>query len=66
MQTPFDLLLKDSEGSFIWLEAATDLALARARLRELASRAPGDYVLFDRAKQTVVENISSHAAATAH
>jgi len=36
MQTPFDLLRKDPEG-FIWLEAATDLELARKRLRELAS-----------------------------
>jgi hypothetical protein len=61
MQTPFDLLLKDSEGSFIWLEAAADLPLARARLRELASRVPGEYVLFDRAKQETIEKISSGA-----
>jgi hypothetical protein len=65
MQTPYDMLRKDPDGSFIWLEAATDLALARARLRDLASRVPGDYVLFDCVKQETIENISSRAAATA-
>jgi hypothetical protein len=54
MQTPFDLLLRDSDGSFIWLEAAADLPLARARLRDLASRVPGEYVLFDQIKQETI------------
>lgn len=66
MQDPYDMLRKDQDGSFIWLEAASDLAVARARLRDLASRVHGDYVLFDRTKQEVIENISSQAAATAH
>jgi len=66
MRIPYDMLRKDFDGSFIWLEAATDLALARARLRDLAARVPGDYVVFDRAKQEIIENISSLAAATAH
>lgn len=64
MQTPFDLLLKDPDGSFIWLEAASDLVFARARLHELASHVPGEYVLFDRAKQETIEKISSSAAST--
>ncbi len=64
MQTPFDLLLRDSDGSFIWLEAAVDLPLARARLRDLASRVPGEYVLFDQIKQETIEKISSRAAST--
>ena len=62
MQTPFDLLLRDSDGSFIWLEAAVDLPLARARLRDLASRVPGEHVLFDQVKQETIEKISSRAA----
>jgi hypothetical protein len=64
MQTPYDMLRKDTDGSFVWLEAATDLALARARLHDLASRAPGEYVLFDRVKQETIENITSRSAAT--
>ncbi len=58
MQTPFDLLRKDPEG-FIWLEAATDLELARKRLRELASYSPGEYVLFDHTSQQTIEKVSS-------
>jgi hypothetical protein len=59
MQTPFDLLRRDPDGSFIWLEAAADLVLARTRLRELASRAPGEYVLFDHTIQKTVEKVSN-------
>jgi hypothetical protein len=58
MQTPFDLLRKDLDG-FIWLEAATDLEVARKRLRELASYSPGEYVLFDHTSQETIEKISS-------
>ena len=59
MQTPFDLLRRDPDGSVIWLEAAPDLVRARARLRELALRTPGEYVLFDHRSQETVEKISS-------
>jgi len=62
MQVPFDLLRKDPDGTFLWLEAAADLARARARLRELAARAPGEYVLFDHSSQQTVEKISSREA----
>jgi hypothetical protein len=58
MQTPFDLLRRDPDGSFIWIEAAADLVLARTRLRELASRAPGEYVLFDHTSQKTIEKVS--------
>jgi hypothetical protein len=58
MQTPFDLLRRDPDGSFIWLEAAADLGLARTRLHELASRIPGEYVLFDHTCQRTIEKIS--------
>src|SRR4029077_10664199 len=64
MQIPFDLLLIDPDGSFIWLEAAADLPLARARLRELASRVPGEYVLFDQAKQETIDRINSRASSS--
>jgi hypothetical protein len=64
MQTPFDLLRRDPDGSFIWLEAAGDLPLARVRLRELASRVPGEYVLFDHATHATIEKITSPVAST--
>jgi hypothetical protein len=59
MQTPFDLLRRDPDGSFIWLEAVADLPHARARLRELACGAPGEYVLFDHTRQETIEKVSS-------
>lgn len=62
MRTPFDLLRRDPDGSFIWLEAAADLVDARVRLRELASRVPGEYVLFDHTSHETIEKISSHDA----
>jgi hypothetical protein len=65
MQTSFDLLRRDPDGRFIWLEAAGDLPLARVRLRELASRVPGEYVLFDHTTQVTIEKISSQTASTA-
>jgi hypothetical protein len=66
MQSSFDLLRRDPDGSFIWLEEAEDLVRARARLRELAARAPGEYVLFDHTSQETVEKISNHGASRAH
>ena len=62
MQTPFDLLRRDPDGTFIWLEAAADLPRARARLRELASRAPGEYLLFDHTSQETIEKVNSPRA----
>jgi hypothetical protein len=66
MQTAYDLLRRDSEGNFAWLEAANDLAAARIRLQELASRAPGKYVLFDQQTQQVLEEITSQAVSRSH
>ena len=62
MQTSFDLLRRDPDGSFIGLEAAADLVGARARLRELATQAPGEYSLFDHTCQETVEKITSRDA----
>jgi hypothetical protein len=66
MQASFDLLRRDPDGSFIWIEAAADLVLARRRLRELASRAPGEYVLFDQTSQETIEKVSSPNLASWH
>jgi len=39
--TPFDILRCHLDGGFIWLEAASNLADARARLKTLQASVPG-------------------------
>jgi hypothetical protein len=53
---PFDILRRHFDGSFIWLEAASDLNVARARLQKLQAHVPGDYFVFDQASQQIVAN----------
>jgi len=53
---PFDILRRHFDGSFIWLEGASDLNIARARLQTLQAHVPGDYFVFDQASQQIVAN----------
>ncbi len=57
--TPFDILRRHSDGSFIWLEAASELTHARDRLQQLYAAAPGEYFVFDQKSQQIVARISS-------
>ncbi|HUE43109.1 MAG TPA: hypothetical protein VMP12_06070 [Candidatus Sulfotelmatobacter sp.] len=56
---PYDILRRHSDGSFIWLEAASELAHARDRLQQLYAAAPGEYFVFDQKNQQIVAKISS-------
>ena len=61
--TPYlDILIRHSDGSYVWLEAAHDLESARARLRELSAANPGEYFVFDHKAQKVVANIGVRSA----
>lgn len=62
MKTPYDLLQKQDDGSFIWLEAANNLDTAKIRLKELAVRSPGEFVVFDQKTHQMVERISHDVA----
>lgn len=55
----FDILKRHSDGSFIWLEAASDLDSARARLQELCGQTPGHYFVFDQRSQLIVATLSN-------
>jgi hypothetical protein len=52
-----DLFKRDSEGNFVWLEAAADLPTAKIRLQELSARAPGEYLLFDQNTAQIIETL---------
>jgi hypothetical protein len=57
--SPFDILKRHPDGSFIWMEAASDLAAARERLVKLSGRTPGDYFIFDHKSQQIVAKLSN-------
>ena len=58
MPTPhLDILKRQPDGSFIWLEAASDLKVAKDRMEQLASRHPGEYFVFDQKTQQIVAKI---------
>lgn len=55
MQIPtFDLFRRDSSGRLIWLGVADDLKAAAGTLKELASNAPGEYLVFSQQAQKMV------------
>ncbi len=61
--TPFDILKRHDDGSFIWLEAARDLPGAQARLQDLSATTPGEYFVFDQRIQQIVAKISTRPSA---
>jgi hypothetical protein len=59
-----DILVRQNDGDYIWLEAANDLEAAKARLQELSANNPGEYFIFDQRTQQVVANTGRRAANT--
>lgn len=57
-----DILMRQSDGSFVWLEAVNDLDVAKNRLQELSAANPGHYFVFDQRTQQIVANIGMSAA----
>lgn len=47
MGTFLDIFRMDASGAPLWLEAATDLHSARARVEALGAIHPGEYLIFD-------------------
>lgn len=52
---PYDILKKDN-ANLVWIEAAHDLEIAKARIRELVAISKGDYVVFDQRTRKIVAN----------
>ena len=65
MATPhLDILKRTEDGSFVWMEAANDLSVAKARLQELVNRTPGEYFIFDQRSQQIVAKMAATQAAS--
>ena len=52
---PYDILKKD-EANLVWIEAAQNLEIAKARIRELVATSKGEYVVFDQRTRKIVAN----------
>jgi hypothetical protein len=59
-----DILKREQDGNFVWLEAAHDLKRAKIRLEELAQHDPGEYFVFDQRSQEIVAKVGVAAAET--
>lgn len=59
MRTLFDILRKDSEGTFEWLETVNDFETAKARVLQLSLESSGEFVIFRATDLQVVA--TSHA-----
>jgi hypothetical protein len=58
-----DILKRQSDGSFIWIEAASEMEVAEKRLSQLASAEPGEYFVFDQRTQQIVAKIAKQPMA---
>jgi hypothetical protein len=59
LSTPFDILKRHRDGSFIWLEAVPDLSAAHARLQQLCKVEAAEYFVFDQRSQQIVAKLSN-------
>lgn len=57
LSTPFDILKRQKDGSYIWVEAVRDLQKAKARMQQLCAMVPGEYFVFDQKVQKVVAEV---------
>jgi hypothetical protein len=62
MRAPhLDILRRQSDGSFVWIEAVSDLRVAEERIAYLAGAAPGEYFVFDQRSQEIVAKVAKQA-----
>ena len=62
MRAPhLDILKKQSDGTFLWIEAAGDVRAAEDRLVELAGAEPGEYFVFDQNSQKIVAKVEKQS-----
>lgn len=55
MRAPhLDILKRQRDGSFLWIEAASEIDIAERRITQLALAEPGEYFVFDQRTQQIV------------
>jgi hypothetical protein len=58
----FDILKQTDALNFEWVEVVRGLQTAEARIRELQTRSPGEYVVFSQSTQQIVARFNSQTA----
>jgi hypothetical protein len=54
----YDILRKDA-AALVWVQAMDNLELAKLRIRELAARSEGEYVIFDQRTRQIVDRFTT-------
>jgi hypothetical protein len=54
VHSPFEILKKEPNGSFLWFEAVNDLESANCRIKDLIGLSPGEYIVVDQRTHSVV------------
>jgi hypothetical protein len=54
MKAPFDILKKDRNGNFQWLEEVNDIQTAKTRLAQLCAESQDEFVVFQNIDLRVV------------
>ena len=59
MRAPhLDILKRQDDGGFLWIEAASDVHVAEERISKLAEKYPGEYFVFDQRTQQIVAKVA--------
>lgn len=58
----YDILKKDA-AALVWVQAMDNLELAKMRIRELAARSEGEYVIFDQRTRQIVDRFTTPLSA---
>ena len=59
MRAPhLDILKRQNDGGFVWIEAARDVHAAEERISKLADKEPGEYFVFDQRTQQIVAKVA--------
>ena len=61
LSAAYDILKKDA-AELVWLEAAHDLETAKSRVKEIAARSDGEYVIFDQRTRRIVASFNASKA----
>ena len=48
MLPPLDIFFKMEDGEYVWKAPAESLEDAKAKIKELAARSPGEYMIFSQ------------------